>query len=277
MPTEPAPSPGAQEPEVLLGGVANAGSVLRVGDEVVRPAGPHQPSIAHFLRYLSVEGFDGASKPIAVSDGRERLRFIPGDVAIPPYPVWAQTDEALASVARLLRRFHDAARCYVAEADASWSTEMADPDAFGGQPLVMCHNDVCLENVVFRDGTAVALLDFDYVAPGRPAYDLAQFARMCVPMDPTPERWGWQPADPAARLTLIAEVYGLGQSERVEFFAALAGGIARGGRFVLRQVERGDPNFIAMWDAMGGMAMFDARRLWFDAQADTFRRALGIG
>ena len=31
-----------------------------------------------------------------------------------------------------------------------------------GGPIV-CHNDVCLENVVFRDGEAVGLLDFDFV------------------------------------------------------------------------------------------------------------------
>ena len=50
---------------------------------------------------------------------------------------------------------------------------MADPD--GGS--VMCHNDVCLENVVFRDGRAVTLLDFDFAAPGRRSFDLAAFAR----------------------------------------------------------------------------------------------------
>jgi thiamine kinase-like enzyme len=48
---------------------------------------------------------------------------------------------------------------------------------------MICHNDVCLENVVFRDGEAVALLDFDFAAPGRPLFDLAAFARMCVPID----------------------------------------------------------------------------------------------
>ena len=46
----------------------------------------------------------------------------------------------------------------------------------------MCHNDVCPENVVFRDGIAVALLDFEFAAPGRPVYDVAQLARIeaCV-------------------------------------------------------------------------------------------------
>ena len=47
----------------------------------------------------------------------------------------------------------------------------------------MCHNDVEPSNVVFRDGIAVALIDFEFGAPGRAAYDLAQLARLCVPIE----------------------------------------------------------------------------------------------
>ena len=70
-------------------------------------------------------------------------------------------------------------------------------------PLV-CHNDVELSNVVFRDGIAVALIDFEFAAPGRPAYDLAQLARLCVPIDDEVDRArvGWRPADRPARLRL---------------------------------------------------------------------------
>jgi hypothetical protein len=43
--------------------------------------------------------------PLGIDDdGRERLEFIDGDVPVPPYPAWAQTDAALESVAVLLRR-----------------------------------------------------------------------------------------------------------------------------------------------------------------------------
>jgi len=34
---------------------------------------------------------------------------------------------------------------------------------------------------VFREGRAVALIDWDFAAPGRPVYDLAQMARMWRP------------------------------------------------------------------------------------------------
>ena len=36
--------------------------------------------------------------------------------------------------------------------------------------------------------------------------------------------------------------------------------LVRGGEFVRRKVEAGDPNFIKMWNELGGMERFDRRR-----------------
>ena len=98
--------------------------------------------------------------------------FIDGDVPVAPYPDWSQSDTALASIARLLRGLHDAARGFDPQG-LTWDDSLADP---AGGTLV-CHNDVEPSNVVFRDGIAVALLDFEFAAPGRPVYDVAQLAR----------------------------------------------------------------------------------------------------
>lgn len=256
----------------LAGGVANAGRVTRWGGYVLRPCGPHGRSVRAFLLSLRAAGFEGAPLPAGVAeDGRERLVFIEGDVPLPPYPEWAQSDEALASVAVLMRRFHRASRSFGPSA-ATWSSELADPA--GGR--IICHNDVCLENVVFRDGTAAALLDFDFAAPGRPVYDLAQFARLCVPVDDeiSAARLGWHPAAKPARLRLVADSYGLGATGRQQLVEALADSIARGGEFVRRRVEEGDPNFVKMWHEMGGMERFSRRRRWWAAQRQTFIAAL---
>jgi len=260
--------------QVLSGGVANAGAVVRRGGEVLRPAGPHAATIHHFLRHLRRVGFDGASVPVGLEpDGRERLGFIEGDVAVPPYPAWAQTDAALASAAALLRRFHDAAAGYVPPPDATWSTEMADPE---GGPII-CHNDVCLENLVYRDQVAVGLIDFDYAAPGRRVYDLAQFARMNVPMDADADAvllGRTPPFDPFRRLRVVADAYGLAP-DRTSFLATLADGIDRGGQFLQRRLDEGDPAFVAMVEATGGMAKFDRRRAWFATNRQRFADALG--
>src|SRR5262249_9647330 len=157
--------------------------------------------------------------------------------AIPPYPDWVQTDDALASMARLLAGFHTASRSFD-PAGLAWSDEMVDPVS----GAVVCHNDVCLENVVFRDGVAVGLLDFDFAAPGRPIYDLAQCARMCVPIDDPVNRarLGWRDADLPARLCVVADAYGLDPAGRAELIDILDVSMERGGEFVRRRVEAGD-------------------------------------
>jgi hypothetical protein len=87
----------------LDGGIAKAGQVVRVGPHVLRPASPHSRSIHALLRAVRQAGFEGASFPLGVDeDGRERLVFIEGEVPVPPYPDWSQSNTALASIARLV-------------------------------------------------------------------------------------------------------------------------------------------------------------------------------
>ena len=255
--------------EVLRGGVAYAGAVVRIGDEVTRPANTHSATIHRFLRHVRSIGFLGASEPLAIEGDRERLAFVAGDVPVPPYPAWAQTDAALASIVRLVRGLHDASAGFDVD-HGSWSDELSD--LAPGRHPVICHNDVCLENVVFRDGEAVALLDFDYAAPGRAAFDLAALARMCLPVDDdvNAPRFGWTPTDRPARLRLVADAYGLDPAGRSDLVACLDESIERGGEFVLRHVEAGEPGFVEMWNSMGGMERFDRRRRWWAAARHAF-------
>jgi hypothetical protein len=247
--------------ETLHGGVANAGAVVRSGPFVLRPSNKHSASILAFLAQLERAGYEGAPSPVGLEpDGRERLRFIEGDVAIPPYADWVQGDEALESVAVLIRDLHDASE-RIDASSFTWSAEMADPE----RGSVICHNDVCLENVVFRDGRAVALLDFDFAAPGRRTFDLASFARMCVPIDDdvSSAKLGWHPSDRPRRLRLVCDAYGLDAEGRGEVLRALSEAIASGGEFVRRRAEAGEPGFVKMWADMGGMERYDRRRAWW--------------
>lgn len=169
-----------------------------------------------------------------------------------------------------MRQFHDVAGAVTAEGE--WSGELADPQ---GGPII-CHNDVCLENVVFRDGGAIALLDWDFAAPGRPVYDLAQMARMCVPVDDdvSAGRLGWVNANTPARLRLVSDEYGLGGAARMELLSVLDDAMRSGGAFVLQRVEAGDPNFIRMWERIGGMERYDRRREWWSAVRSDFALVL---
>jgi hypothetical protein len=256
----------------LQGGIANAGQVVRVGPHVLRPSSPHTASIHAFLRAVREAGFDGASLPVGVDeDGRERLVFVEGEVPVAPYPDWSQSDTALASMARLLRGLHDAARGFD-PAGLTWNDSLADPA--GGS--VVCHNDVELSNVVFRAGVAVALLDFEFAAPGRPAYDLAQLARLCVPIDDDFDqaRLGWRPADRPARLRLVADAYGLGRDGREELLAAMDDAIDRIEEFARRRVDAGEPSAVEMVSRTGGIEKYDRRRRWWVDHRNEFAAAL---
>ncbi len=256
----------------LEGGIANAGHVVRVGPYVLRPANPHSESVHAFLRAVRQAGFEGASSPVGIDDdGRERLVFIDGEVPVPPYPDWSQSAATLESVVRLLRRLHDAARAFDPQ-DHTWDDALADP---AGGPVV-CHNDVCPENVVFRDGIAVALLDFEFAAPGRPVYDLAHLARLWVPVedDVDQSRLGWRPADRPARLRLVAAAYGLDRDGRAELLTAMDDAIDRLQAAVRRRVDAGDPNAVELWNRTGGGERYERRRRWWTEHHDRFAAAL---
>jgi hypothetical protein len=203
--------------------------------------------------------------------GRERLEFIEGDVPVPPFPEWSQSDDALASTARLLRGLHDASRGFD-PSGYSWASDLADPR--GG--TIVCHNDVELSNVVFRDGIAVALLDFEFAAPGRPVFDLAHLARLCVPIEDEvdQERLGWVPADRPARLRLVADGYGLSREGRLQLLEAIGEAIDRVDAAVRRHVEAGDPNAVALWNEIGGAERYARRRRWWASHVSDFATAL---
>jgi hypothetical protein len=263
---------GPVDEQRLDGGLTNVGAVVRVGPHVLRPSGPHSGSVHAFLRAVRQAGFGGAPLPVGIDDdGRERIEFVEGDVPVPPYPWWSRSDAALASVARLLRGLHDAARGFD-PTGLTWDDSLADP---AGGPLV-CHNDVEPSNVVFRDGVAVALLDFEFAAPGRPVYDLAQLARLCVPIDDPYDqtRLGWRPADRPARLRLVADAYGLDRSGRADLLSAMDDAIDRIEAAVRRSVDAGSLSAVALWNRTGGSARFDRRRRWWSDHHDRFGAAL---
>lgn len=257
----------------LAGGMANAGTVRRLGSAVERPAPPHMEAIHTHLRALAERGFDGAPHPLGPGPhGRERLRFIPGEVALPPFPRWALTEAALRSVGTLLRRLHEVSAPIPVDPSVRWPTDLSDPE--GG--TLLCHNDVCMENVVFRDGRAVAVLDFDLMAPGRPLWDVAMTARYWVPMlDPVSAAVnGLDGLDPGERLRVLADAYGLGARDRAALPGVIEQATAVGRAFVTARVDRGEAPFVRALSAHGGWERWDRLQSWQRSHRAAFEAAL---
>ncbi|MGW2464017.1 phosphotransferase [Streptomyces sp. NPDC004457] len=261
------------EKEALVGGMANAGAVFRRGALVERPAPRNARALHACLLALKERGFDAAPTPVGLTaDGRERLTFIPGDVALPPYPDWAMTDAALESVGILLRRLHEAAADVAVDTRAEWPRDLADPE--GG--TVLCHNDVCPDNVVFRDGRAAALIDFDLAAPGRPLWDIAMTARQWVPMlDPVSAAAVHPPGlDVPARLRILADGYGLPEEGRAELPGVVEQATEVCRAFVARRVADGDPVYLQALAERGGWERWDRLQTWLAEHLETFTAAL---
>ena len=200
----------------LCGGTANRGRVVRVGDTVVRPTAPCWPATHALLRHLDAVDFDGAPRVLSVGPVTETLTYIAGRAAVPPLTDDVLTDEALVSVADLLRRYHRAAASFD-PAGYAWPRPVPSRYRTG----LVSHNDVYPANVVFRDGRAVALIDFDLAGPGSAVWDFAAAARSFVPLfdeaDVTDSRQGRA----LERFRVFLAASGLPRAERVRVADAL--------------------------------------------------------
>lgn len=262
---------GDKEEQALAGGMGSGGAVVRVGDTVRRPVRPHSEAVAAFLRHLEAVGFDGAPRHLGHDGrGREILTFVEGDVAIPPYPAWAAADELLRGVARLQRRLHEAARTFVPPPDAAWDRPNV-PDA--GPGAIVCHNDLCIENVVVRDGRVVAFIDFDFAAPNHPLLDIAIAARHWVPLrdpvdlDPELRELG---LDQAARFRAFCDEHWLDDAARAAVVGHAGAFLDRALVAMRRRAESGLEAYVRAWEA-GYPAQNRRSRAWLDAHADALR------
>ncbi|WP_199220854.1 aminoglycoside phosphotransferase family protein [Rathayibacter tanaceti] len=197
-----------QELELPGGGTTR---VVRVGDTVRRPFRAWSPAVHRLLETVSARGFGGAPVPLGIDGhGREILSFLPGEVGNYPLSAEMRSRTALVSAAQLLRRYHDATVDLAADRTTGFRLEPLEPVE------VVCHSDFAPYNVVFRGGTAVAVIDFDYARPGPRAWDLAyalyRFAPLSVAFGAEDEfsALGSQ----VRRLRAFLDAYGCDRRER---------------------------------------------------------------
>jgi tRNA A-37 threonylcarbamoyl transferase component Bud32 len=142
--------------------------VVRVGDTVRRPPRYATQLMRDVLVHLERASFDAAPRWLGFDEqGRDVLSWIDGEtltergqmhpyIGDPPGRI-TFTDEQIAAVMRLLRRYHD---------------------AFGDD--VICHGDFGPWNIVWRDGLPFAVIDFDNAYRGDAADDVAYALRMFI-------------------------------------------------------------------------------------------------
>lgn len=180
--------------------------IARVGNTVLRPAGYWTPAVHALLNHLARSGFAGSPRVLGADSEYETLSFVAGEAT-----VVSADDGVLASVGALIGRYHEAARTFVPPAWARWQ-----PTSIPTVGSLVCHNDLCLGNVVFDGRQAVGIIDFDFAHPADPLWDIAMAAWHWVPLafdrlsESVPEsQW-------PARLRLFVDSCGVDPARRVD-------------------------------------------------------------
>lgn len=263
-------TPPPEQETLLTGGIANRGLVVRLGDTVRKPARPNSAATHALLNYINDQGLDICPEFLGVDHkNREILSYIAGEAVTEPYPDWALSDDALTSVAQLLRRFHDAVSTFD-PTTYEWPGQV--PTRF--RTNLVSHNDPNLDNVIFRQGRAVALIDFDLAAPGSRVWDVAAATRLWAPLRSESDISDSRRGRSLRRFRLFVDAYG---RDVIDDTDALVAAVVHNHDWlydVIRDgVAHGNPGFTDYWNG-GACARAERTRRWYLKNLATMREAL---
>jgi hypothetical protein len=155
--------------EQLTGGGRT--DVVRRGSVIHRQAGPWSGTVLHLLGHLEAVGFTGAPRVVGSGFddvGRETVSYLDGWTAHPR----SWPPERLPEIGLLLRELHEATRRYVPPVGAIWRPWFGR--RMGTGTRLVGHCDVAPWNLLARDQTGMALIDWETAGPVDPLVELAQ-------------------------------------------------------------------------------------------------------
>lgn len=158
------------DPAIEIPLVGGRSSVTRLGTVIFRQAAPWSATTVALLQHLEREGFEHAPRVIGNGfddQGREMLTYIEGE-SIHPNP-W--DDSALPVLGEMLKKLHIASASFVPPESAVWRPW------FGrelGQPSVIGHCDTGTWNIISRNRSPIAFIDWEEAGPVDPIVELAQ-------------------------------------------------------------------------------------------------------
>lgn len=250
----------------LAGGTANFGRVIRVGDRVHRPAGPHTPAVHALLRHVRDQGFLRVPEVLGRDGDVEVVRYIEGWAAIEPVAGWALSDDAIHAVGGLLREYHRHAAGFDL-AGRQWQRQV--PRRWRGD--LVTHNDLNPANVVFRDGQPCAMIDFDLAAPSTAAFDLAVTACFWAPLRDAADIVDSRRGRVLDRFRQLLEAYGADSALRREVSEATPAANAWIAGVIEDNAQRGHPAFSRLWQ--GAMGMHHRASAWLSTHSDELTMA----
>ncbi len=166
---------------------------------------------------------DATAVPLTGGDVTEGVLRIVGK----PRPPWVADEDRLVSVSKLVRACNDAAADLVLPQTIgpfSGTPETAAISAAPTYPVeTIGHMDITPDNVVFRDGVAVGLIDFDLARPVARVDEVHNLMLHWAPLvDPVDADPPLRDVDVPRRCRIIADAYGLGERDRARLVEVAA-------------------------------------------------------
>jgi hypothetical protein len=266
-------------PEIPLTGGDVTEGVVRVGNTVRRPAGPHSALVRRVLEHLAAAGFAGCPRWLGTDErGRDVLTFVEGEVAGRPWPAWVADEDRIRSVARLVRACDDALAPLGLPDEADGFVApvlLADaPPSVTGSPAFLGHMDITPENVVFRDGAAFALIDWDLARPTTAVEQVCNVLLWWAPLMPAEDRERVvADVDAVARAVLLVDAYGLAADDRARIVALCRNNAERAWFSMRARAETLGGGWARMWqEGMGDRIL--RRQAWLAEHGADLHRAL---
>lgn len=211
--------------------------VRRIGDRVRAPRDAATESVHALLAHLAERGFTESPRPLALTEEYEEQTFVEG-ISGDHACLLVASDSAVAAVAELLRRYHDAVADWEPAVTPRWYDGQT---GIGGPDELVVHGDPGPWNLVWRDGELVGLIDWEYATVGTRRTDIAYALHFLAPFR---DRSYWQGVLGLARrprrrhrMAVFADAYGITVDEQLvdEVLASQRAGVQK----MLDLAERG--------------------------------------
>jgi thiamine kinase-like enzyme len=148
------------------------------------------------------------------------------------------------------------------------------PPAPGYPPELIGHVDITPENVVFRNGRAYALIDFDLAKPATRADEMCNAMLWWAPLfDPRDADPLLRDVDVPRRCRILADAYGLSGTDRERIMEVAVLRTRRSWYLMKQRAETQGGGWQRMWDEGVG-DVIKRRETWLDRHAATLTAAL---
>lgn len=241
--------------------------IVKIGNTVHRPTNWWTPAVHHLLKYLESVGFKYSPRVLGFDDqGREVLSFIEGESG---GSAWKKitSENGLKKYAKLLREYHDAVSGYVPLPNSEWA--YAKGDLKDGE--IMCHGDFGVWNTVWVGDEPVGIVDWDFVVPAKPIYDVFYALEYSAPFrdDETALKWHHFSEVPnrKQRIKVFKEAYGV--SDIGDVVKSVAQMQRKVGEYEAMLAEKGLQPQVD-WVANGDLEEVEKRAKWTEQNRSLF-------